>query len=102
MDCHHGDPRRRGGGRQRPIGLLSGEDSMALDDRRNESLSGLTEAEAREFHRIFMTSFIVFIVICIIAHILAWQWRPWLPGEHGYSMLDHARDTVNYLIPHFA
>jgi light-harvesting complex 1 beta chain len=75
---------------------------MAIDDRRNESLSGLNEAEAREFHRIFMTSFIVFIVICIIAHILAWQWRPWLPGEHGYSMLDHARDAVNYLIPDFA
>jgi light-harvesting complex 1 beta chain len=82
-------------------GLLSGEDGMALDDRRNESLSGLSEAEAREFHRIFMTSFIVFIVICIIAHILAWQWRPWLPGEHGYSMLDHARDAANYVIPHF-
>ncbi len=73
------------------------------DDRRgrNESLSGLSEGEAREFHRIFMVSFIVFIVICIIAHILAWQWRPWLPGEHGYSMLDHARDAVNYVIPQF-
>jgi light-harvesting complex 1 beta chain len=101
MDCHHGDP-RRWGVRQRPMGPLSGEDSMQSDDRRNESLSGLSEAEAREFHRIFMTSFIVFIVICIIAHILAWQWRPWLPGEHGYSMLDHARDAVNYIIPQFA
>ena len=44
------------------------------------SLSGLTEAEAKEFHSIFMTSFVIFTVIAIIAHILAWMWRPWLPG----------------------
>ncbi|MDU6750177.1 MAG: light-harvesting antenna LH1, beta subunit, partial [Bradyrhizobium sp.] len=35
------------------------------------SLSGLTEAEAREFHSIFMTSFVVFTAIAIVAHILA-------------------------------
>jgi light-harvesting complex 1 beta chain len=47
------------------------------DDRRG-SLSGLTEQEAKEFHGIFMTSFIGFTVIAIIAHVLVWQWRPWL------------------------
>ncbi len=56
------------------------------------SLSGLTEAEAKEFHRIFMGSFIGFTVIAIIAHVLVWNWRPWLPGEHGYAMLtEHAK-----------
>ena len=49
------------------------------------SLSGLTEAEAKEFHSIFMTSFVIFTVIAIIAHILAWMWRPWLPGPGGYK-----------------
>ena len=59
-------------------------------DRRPVSASGLTEPEAREFHGIFVTSFIIFTVIAIIAHILVWQWRPWLPGPHGYTtgMLD--------------
>lgn len=53
------------------------------------SLSGLSEEEAREFHKIFMTSFIIFTVIAIVAHILVWQWRPWLPDAGGYtSMLD--------------
>ena len=47
---------------------------MASDDR--SSLSGLTEAEAQEFHSLFVTSFIVFTVIAIIAHILVWMWRP--------------------------
>ncbi len=60
------------------------------DAQRPVSLSGLTESEAREFHSIFMTSFIIFVVIAIVAHILAWMWRPWLPGPEGYttSMID--------------
>lgn len=48
-------------------------------------VTGLTETEAKEFHGIFVTSFIVFTVIAIIAHFLAWQWRPWLPGPNGYT-----------------
>ncbi len=55
------------------------------DNNRSGSLSGLTEAEAREFHGIFVKSFIIFTVIAIIAHFLVWQWRPWLPGVDGYK-----------------
>ena len=55
------------------------------DNNRSGSMSGLTEAEAREFHGIFVTSFIIFTVIAIIAHFLVWQWRPWLPGVDGYK-----------------
>jgi light-harvesting complex 1 beta chain len=68
------------------------------DVKRDGSLSGLTEPEAREFHRIFIASFIVFLIIAIIAHILVWQWRPWLPGPEGYtSMIEHGHDTVAVL-----
>jgi light-harvesting complex 1 beta chain len=49
------------------------------------STSGLSESEAREFHGMFVTSFIAFTVIAIIAHFLVWQWRPWLPGVNGYA-----------------
>lgn len=51
------------------------------------STSGMTDAEAREFHSIFVTSFIVFTAIAIVAHFLVWQWRPWLPGKDGYTSL---------------
>ncbi len=54
---------------------------------RTGSTSGLTDSEAREFHSIFVTSFIVFTVIAVIAHVLVWQWRPWLPGPNGYAQL---------------
>ena len=49
----------------------------------------LTPAEAKEFHKLFLTSFIIFTIVAIIAHVLAWNWRPWLPGPNGYSMADH-------------
>jgi light-harvesting complex 1 beta chain len=65
---------------------------------KGETLSGLTENEAKEFHKIFMQSFIAFVGIAVIAHILAWLWRPWLPAEGGYqqqgSLLDAANQTV--------
>ena len=51
---------------------------------RDGSLSGLTEAEAKEFHRIFMGSFILFTVVAIIAHVLVWNWRPWFPDTQGH------------------
>ena len=49
--------------------------------------SGVSEAEAKEFHKLFMLSFIIFTIVAIIAHILVWSWRPWLPGPEGYAAL---------------
>ena len=49
-----------------------------MADDRKGSLSGMSAGEAKEFHGLFMTSFIVFTVIAIVAHLLAWNWRPWL------------------------
>jgi light-harvesting complex 1 beta chain len=51
---------------------------MFMAEEKRGSLSGLSENEAREFHKIFVTSFIVFTAIAVVAHILVWQWRPWL------------------------
>lgn len=68
------------------------------------SITGLTESEAKEFHRIFITSFIVFTVIAIIAHFLAWQWRPWLPGPNGYttSWLNDAGGLIGHVVSRIA
>ncbi|WP_018411950.1 light-harvesting antenna LH1, beta subunit [Methyloversatilis thermotolerans] len=71
------------------------------DGNRSGSLSGLTESEAREFHAIFMTSFIVFLVVAIIAHILVWNWRPWFPGVDGYaSLIDSAKAAAHAVVPY--
>jgi light-harvesting complex 1 beta chain len=68
---------------------------MSDSDKRNGSLSGLTEQEAKDFHKIFITSFLIFLVVAIVAHILAWNWRPWLPGPGGYtSMIEGVKVAV--------
>ena len=64
------------------------------DDR--SSLSGLTDAEAKEFHSLFVSSFIAFVVIAVIAHILVWLWRPWIPGPKGYALLDGATALIHH------
>ena len=58
------------------------------DNRGSVGTTGLTEAEAQEFHGIFIKSFIAFTAVAIVAHFLVWQWRPWIPGPNGYSFND--------------
>jgi light-harvesting complex 1 beta chain len=81
----------------RGIGKEFAEASMA---DANVSMSGLTEREAQEFHAIFLRSFIGFVVVALIAHVLAWIWRPWLPGPEGYttSMLDGATGLAHHMV----
>lgn len=64
------------------------------DTERKGSFSGLSEAEAKEFHKIFVTSFLIFTAIAVGAHVLAWMWRPWLPGVNGYSMIETAHSAA--------
>jgi light-harvesting complex 1 beta chain len=71
---------------------------MAIDNGRS-SLSGLTEAEAQEFHGLFIKSFIAFLVVAIVAHFLVWMWRPWIPGPKGYAMLDGVSTAVHGILP---
>ncbi len=61
------------------------------------SISGLSEQEAKEFHGIFVSSFIIFTVIAVIAHFLAWTWRPWLPSAKGYAMVDSVTVAVSHI-----
>jgi light-harvesting complex 1 beta chain len=49
-----------------------------MAEERKGSLSGLTESEAKEFHGLAVSSFIAFTVVAIVAHVLVWNWRPWL------------------------
>jgi light-harvesting complex 1 beta chain len=70
---------------------------MATDDKA-ASLSGLTEAEAKEFHKLFVSSFMAFTAIAVVAHVLAWMWRPWLPGVNGYGLLESAQSVAQSML----
>jgi light-harvesting complex 1 beta chain len=41
------------------------------------TLSGLTEAEAKEFHEQFKTTFTAFLGVAAVAHLLVLAIRPW-------------------------
>lgn len=58
---------------------------MAGELEKKGSMTGLSASEAQAFHDLFMRSFLVFTGVAVVAHILAWIWRPWLPGEEGYA-----------------
>jgi light-harvesting complex 1 beta chain len=70
---------------------------MANENDRS-SLSGLTEAEAKEFHSLFVSSFGIFIVVAVLAHMLVWSWRPWIPGPKGYALLDSATTAAHHIV----
>ena len=63
-----------------------------------KSLSGLSEAEAKEFHKLFVISFLIFTAIAVGAHVLAWMWRPWLPSANGYGLIDTVTSVATTML----
>ena len=64
-------------------------------ERPSGSISGLSEAEAKEFHSLFMYGMFVFTAVAAVAHLLVWTWRPWLPSVRGYvSLSDPSVQTL--------
>ncbi|MEL7023131.1 MAG: light-harvesting antenna LH1, beta subunit [Pseudomonadota bacterium] len=55
------------------------------------SMSGLTANGAKEYHKLFMGSTILYVIVAVVAHVLVWSWRPWFPSVEGYQS---ALDTV--------
>jgi light-harvesting complex 1 beta chain len=61
----------------------------------------LTPEEAKEFHKMFVSSFIIFTIIAIVAHILVYNWRPWFPSVNGYAMINDATQLASATITTF-
>ena len=61
-----------------------------------EKASGLTDDEAKELHGNFVSVTIAYIGIAVVAHVLMWMWRPWIPGTANYhaSLQDGASAVV--------
>jgi light-harvesting complex 1 beta chain len=68
-----------------------------MAELKGASISGLSESEAKEFHGVFMTSFIVFTIIALIAHFLAWQWCPWLTSAPCQLAVNDVTPYLTYL-----
>lgn len=68
--------RVRSVGRLRPLNDVRSVIQMA--DSKSMGQTGLTDDEAKEFHGVFTSSMAAFIGVAVVAHVLAWAWRPWL------------------------
>jgi light-harvesting complex 1 beta chain len=45
------------------------------------------ETQSLSFYTIFAVSFVVFLAIALVAQLLGWHWRSWLPGAEGVKSL---------------
>lgn len=63
-----------------------------MADNSPSPFTGLTDAEAEEFHKYYLQGLFMFVGIAVVAHFLVWMWRPWIPGPDGYASIS---DTVN-------
>lgn len=62
-----------------------------------DSMSGLSEQEAQEFHQYYMKGFVLFTAVAVVAHILVWIWRPWLQGDGVASISSGVQTAANTL-----
>ncbi|NIJ24451.1 light-harvesting antenna LH1, beta subunit [Sphingomonas japonica] len=75
-----------------------------MSDIRDERMGPgtyLTPEEAKEFHKLFMASFLGFTIVAIIAHFLVWSWRPWLPGPNGYASINDGVQVAQAVLTSF-
>lgn len=57
-------------------------------------------AEAKQFRLIFMASFLIFLMVVIVARCLPPRWRPFPPGPAGHRpILEEARAAANTVLP---
>lgn len=63
------------------------------------SWSGISDQEAQEFHSYYMQGMFLFVAIAVVAHLLVWFWRPWIPGPKGYaSLMDGATSVAHSVL----
>lgn len=64
----------------------------------NETFTGLSEDEAKEFHGLYLQGMMVFTGVAVLAHLLVWIWRPWIPGADGYALLEGGKSAVSSIV----
>jgi len=58
-----------------------------MADTANGSVRKLMKEDSKVFLVIFTVSFVLFLVVALIAQPLGGQWRSWLPGAEGVKSM---------------
>ncbi len=57
--------------------------------------------DSRVFSGIFVVSFLMFLGVALVAQLLTWQWRTWLPGaESEKSLIGGVKAAVYTFMSH--
>jgi light-harvesting complex 1 beta chain len=64
-------------------------------------LKHVLQDDSLTFRGIFIASFAVFLLVALMAQVLTWHWRTWLPGaEAEKSMLGGVKAAVYTAMSH--
>lgn len=59
------------------------------------------ESDSKTFYGIFVVGFVLFLLIAVVAEMLAWKWRSWLPGADGnHSLIGDVKGAVYTFMSH--
>ncbi|MCW5662533.1 MAG: light-harvesting protein [Piscinibacter sp.] len=66
-----------------------------------EAAAQVLKSESKAFFTIFVVAFTFFLAIALVAQLLTWQWRNWLPGaEGGKSLVGGVKSAVYTFMSH--
>jgi light-harvesting complex 1 beta chain len=61
----------------------------------NAPIHQVLKPDSRAYYGIFLVSFLIFLVVALVAQLLTWKWRLWLPGAEGQkSLLSGVKSSV--------
>ena len=85
---------------QRLARYLTGQEEHEALEQRSAHRGLVVDVDAKRptGRLLALLAVIAFVVIAIVAHILVWAWRPWIPGPKGYAMLDGATAAAHHLL----
>jgi hypothetical protein len=80
--------------------LDSEVDQMTVLNQTSESMAGFADQEMKQFNRIFIASFVVFLLVASIARLLPRSLRPWSSAQkERRSVVDEAKAAANRFLP---
>ena len=67
-----------------------------MTDMKDAMPQGATTGDAVAFGSIFAVSFVLFLAIALLALLLTWDWRHWLPVADDEKSLIHGVKSAVY------
>ena len=67
-----------------------------MTDMTDSSPQGATTGDVVAYGSIFAVSFVLFLAIALLALLLTWNWRHWLPVADGEKSLIHGVKSAVY------